>query len=802
MNISALVSGSLIRSISTAVDIDSRLRTNSLDATLLAASREMLAIVDPATLAIVHANGCFCTTLGYPRDAVIGRTITDFECSLQEVFFWSEISGGRLDEEYHGEGLYACANGDFLPVEKVVRKIDDGGRSLLALSARDARSTIRAAEELRSTASVLQATFESVADGVIVLDTAGRLLNYNARFIDIVGIALASEITHRQGQLRILRRFCRQTSQPCQTLRQWRALTAVEEDELTHVFAFHDGRSLRFRSRPLMMKGQVEGQVLCVLDISERIAHERELAEARDAAQASAKAKSEFLAMISHEIRTPLTGILGMTELVLDGVLEVSARERLGMVLNSARALLTVINDLLDFSRIEAGRLSIETIPFAVHTTLHDAAKPFELQAQARDNRLAIELDIDPTLWLCGDPARLRQIVINLLGNAIKFTENGQITLRARCPVDVHSAYACLQLQVQDTGIGIAADKRELIFEAFAQSDSSINRRFGGTGLGLAISSQLVEAMGGTISVESVIGQGSTFRVELPLPLATPAALTQVQATAGDVPAFPTATSLKILLAEDTWVNQVLISTLLGKAGHRVTVVNNGQEAVDVARQGDFDLLLMDIQMPLMDGFAATAELRASGLQTPIIALSAHATSGFREECLAKGMNGYFAKPIDRHTFQQMLNAHAERAAPPVAPRTVCPSVSDSDCVSLARFNHAAALHRVDDDEQLLAVLVAGILAQGTEDMHLLHAAVDAQQMETVGKITHRLKGSLAAVGAELAQEAARRLEVAGKNDQRAEIPALFATLTQELTWLVPVLQAYLAKSTGESSSD
>ncbi len=776
------------------------MKSNSLDVPLLAASREMLALVDPATLAIVHVNSCFHATLGHPRDAVVGRAITDFECSLEEVFFWSEISAGRLDEEYRGEGLYACANGDFLPVEKIVRKIEDAGRPLLALSARDARTTIRAAEELRSTASVLQATFESVADGVIVLDTAGRLLNYNARFIDIVGHAVASDITHRPDQLRILRRFCRRTLHPRQSLQHWRALTTMDDDELAHVFAFDDGRSLRFGSRPLMMKGQVEGRVLCVLDLSERVARERELAEARDAAHASAKAKSEFLTMISHEIRTPLTGILGMTELVLDGPLEKSAREHLGMALSSARGLLMVINDLLDFSRIEAGRLPIETIPFAVLVTLKTAAKPFELQALTRGNRLKVDLDIDPRLWLCGDPARLSQIVINLLGNAIKFTENGEVAFIARCLLNAHRGCAHLQLQVRDTGIGIAADKLELIFEAFAQSDSSINRRFGGTGLGLAISSQLVAAMGGTIRVDSIVGQGSTFHVDLGLPLAAPE--TETRPAAAQTPAGPASAGLEVLLAEDTLVNQVLISALLGKSGHRVTVVNNGQEAVNAARQGHYDLVLMDIQMPIMDGFAATAELRANGLQTPIIALSAHAISGFREECLAKGMNGYLAKPIDRHAFQQLFNVYGKQSEPLAEPPSAEADRLSVDQRPRLRFDRATALSRVDDDEQLLAVLVAGILEQCAEDIPLLQAAAEGQQTEAVGKIAHRLKGSLAAAGAELAQEAARRLEIAGKNDNPTEISALFTALRQELILLKPELQSYLTESTGESSGD
>ncbi|HMW17631.1 MAG TPA: ATP-binding protein [Accumulibacter sp.] len=765
------------------------------DRLLLAASREMLAVVDPATLEIVHSNDCFYQTLGYCREAMIGRPITEFECSLQDVFFWSEVGAGCVDQEYRADGLYGCANGEFLPVEKIVRKFHDGQRSWISLSARDARSLIRAEDELRATASVLQATFESVADGVIVLDTAGRLLNYNARFITIVGHNVASEITHRQGQLRLLRRLLRQTPRPKESMRHWRTLTAMESEESAQVFTFLDGRSLRFRSRPLMMKGQVEGRVLSVIDISERLAHERELAAARDAAQASAKAKSRFLAMISHEIRTPLTGILGMTELVLDGALETSAREYLGMVLSSARGLLAVINDVLDFSRIEAGRLPIENIPFALHTTLYEAAKPLELQSTARRNQLVIDLDIDPALWVSGDPVRIRQIVINLLGNAIKFTDNGQVTLSARCVVDPSVAEARFQLRVQDNGIGIADDKLTLIFEAFSQSDSSISRRFGGTGLGLAISSQLVQAMGGTIGVESAVGVGSTFHVDLKLPMAEPAAVSTVDQS----PVVPdNGVGLEILLAEDTPVNQVLISALLRKAGHRVTLANNGREAVTAVRQRDFDLVLMDIQMPILDGFAATAELRDSGVRTPIVALTAHATRGFDEECLSKGMNGYLAKPIDRCAFQKMLDGYTHQSNQKSPREPVTPHVADKmadEESPLACFDRAGALDRVDGDEQLLALLIAGTLEQIAADRAQLHEVIDDCQPVAVAKIAHRLKGSLGAVGAGRAQEAARRLEVAGKDDRRADFAPLFADLISELTVLDPLLRDYLAET-------
>lgn len=769
---------------------------SNIDAALLSASREMLAVVDPATLVIVDANPCFHETLGYSREAVVGHRITDFECALPDVFFWSEISAGLLGEEHHAEGLYSCANGDFLPVEKVIRRYDGRDGTLITISARDARSSIQTAEELQATSSTLQATFESVAEGIVVLDTAGELLNYNSRFIAIIGGGVVTEITHRRGQLRILRHLFRQTPKPQHALRQWRRLTTAEEEQTTHVFGFLDGRAIQCRGRPLMMNGQVEGRVLSVVDITERIVHERELAHARDAATASAKAKSDFLAMMSHEIRTPLTGILGMTELVLDAKIDARQREYLEMVLGSAKGLLTVINDVLDFSRIEAGRLLIEAIPFDLPATLREAAHPLKFQAAERGNHLALDIAVGDLPLLRGDPARIRQIVINLLGNAIKFTENGQITLAARGQTDTTTNSARLRLSVHDTGIGIAKEKLDLIFDAFTQSDVSISRRFGGTGLGLAISSQLVKAMAGTIRVESVLGKGSAFHIELVLPLAPADAA--VMPTMGDDPATMIGPrGMNVLLVEDTRVNQVLIGALLKAAGHRVTLTNNGEEAVQAASLAPFDLVLMDIQMPIMDGFAATKILRESGLQTPIVALTAHATEGFREECLAKGMNGYLSKPIDRKAFQQMVKTYASNKALVVddalpteqVPLVVAQTVSVS---SVQHFNIAAALDRLDGDTDLFATLIEGTIEQARHDIGELRGAVDARQSDAVRKIAHRLKGSLGAIGAEQAQETARLLELAGKEQRSGEFASLLGRLESNLALLEPILENYL----------
>ncbi len=400
-------------------------------------------------------------------------------------------------------------------------------------------------------------------------------------------------------------------------------------------------------------------------DISARKSWEQAMAEAREAAEAASKAKGDFLANMSHEIRTPMNGILGLTELCLSTQLTDEQRSYLDMVHGSARALLTVINDVLDFSKIEANRLDIEHQPFNLPQVLRHALSP--LQPKAAQQQLVLASDITPGVadWVVGDAGRLRQVLVNLVGNAVKFTEGGSVHVSVTLaePVTGNLSNTTIQrirFMVTDTGIGMSEPQLASVFEAFSQADSSISRRFGGTGLGLSISARLVELMGGQLHVRSQLGKGSCFWFDIPLPVGKAPAL---DTSALDTP-LPK--GLQVLVAEDNPVNQVVARKVLEFLGQHVTLVANGVQAVEAVTANRYDLVFMDIQMPEMDGFEATRCIRlqeqGTGTRVPIVAMTAHAMEGYRERCVAGGMDGYVTKPVDRKQLVQEMQRLVQRS--------------------------------------------------------------------------------------------------------------------------------------------
>jgi PAS domain S-box-containing protein len=402
------------------------------------------------------------------------------------------------------------------------------------------------------------------------------------------------------------------------------------------------------------------------IDITERKKMDedlqREIAErkrAEEAAKAANEGKSIFLATMSHEVRTPMNGIIGMTELVLDTTLTASQREDLNVVKNSAEALLVVLNDVLDFSKIEAGKLELESVSFSIGEVLDDLTKLMRFRAQEKGLDLKYIVADDVPAVVAGDPGRLRQVLLNLVGNAIKFCHSGHVSVKVGLKSS-HGDRAMLHFAVEDSGIGIPADKRKIIFEPFTQAEDSTTRRFGGSGLGLAISSRLVALLGGEIWVEERReGVGCVFHFTASFSVSSDVSELSF---AGEPDVFP-GLRFKILLVEDNPVNQLVAMRVLEREGHTVSVACNGQEAIEASTADEYNLILMDLEMPVMDGLAATAWIRShesgSGRHVPIIAMTANASKADEERCLAAGMDGFISKPMNAAQLLRVIATSA-----------------------------------------------------------------------------------------------------------------------------------------------
>jgi PAS domain S-box-containing protein len=806
---------------------------------------------------------------------------------------------------------------------------------------RDITPSKQAEVALRDSEALYHSLVETLPLNVFRKDLAGRLTFGNRRYLQTIGKPLEELLGKTDYDLFPTELAEKYRRDDRAVIEQRAVLEDVEEHQKP------DGERIYVQvlKTPVYDSlGGVVGTQGIFWDVSDRKRAEEQMRQAKEAAESASRAKSEFLANVSHEIRTPMNGILGMTELALDTELTPEQREFLMMVKASADSLLDVINDILDFSKIEAGRLDLDTVPFLLRDSLGDTMKTLALRAHKKGLELACQVLPDVPEALIGDPGRLRQVVINLVGNAIKFTEHGEVLVTVRMMKDEcgrmngggwderslnhPSAFIVLHFEVCDTGIGIAPEKQEAIFAPFVQGDGSTTRKYGGTGLGLAISSRLVELMGGRIWLESALGRGSVFHFTAQFALSSdpadlartpqpadlqdlrvlvvddndtnrrileeilgswrmqptavasgPAALAELQrAWAAGEPyplvlldalmpemdgftlaglikgqprfagttmlmlssaegaaararalsiaaclmkpvkqselydairtALGAATSpaqadapppavadvpackhcLHVLLAEDNAVNQTLVVRLLEKRGHQVTVAGNGKEVLERVARERFDLVLMDVQMPEIGGFEATAAIRRgerdTGDHLPIIAMTAHAMTGDRQRCLEAGMDAYVAKPIQAseliEVIERTVPAPAATAAPDHRPP---PGLIDWD----------RALKGAGGDREILRDLVAVFLTTCPEWLTELWRAVNHKDAAELRRLGHTIKGAMGLFGARTALAAAERVEVMGRQGNLADAGEACTALERELR----DVQAALGGSTG-----
>jgi PAS domain S-box-containing protein len=764
-------------------------RSEARKGAMLAAALDAIITIDHEEH-ILEFNPAAEKIFGHPRPAALGRKLSDL--IIPPPYREAHRRGLR---QYLATGVGPFlgrrvemtalrADGSEFPAEISIASTVLDGRPIFTGYLRDITERKRREEALRESEARFRAIFEQAPLAMIIYAPDGRRLRANAAFNQLLGFpceGLAKLKTNvledpqliAQGVMPFFRRafageptripailFSPKHSFPGASKEDiWiSGIVAPIKDEagtIVGVVAMAEDVTDRKRAEQevLQLNRQLEDRV--VQRTAELNAANAELARA-------AQLKDEFFATISHELRTPLGGVLGMVDLLADTPLNEEQRHYAQVARTSADLLRDVINDILDFSRIEAGRLQLERVDFNPAEVVHEVISVLALQATAKGLDLNCRLDPGVDAWASADRGRLRQVLLNLVANAVKFTKRGEVVVTAhlewsggRTPLDQHqgpargpaasdslppSDYCLLHCAVRDTGIGIPRDRLDRLFQPFSQVDASTSRRFGGSGLGLAISRRLTQLMRGTIGVESTPGQGSTFWFTVPL---RPPQGPRPPADGGGRQAPGTAAPsrpLRILLAEDNEANQLVATALLERAGHSVRVVRDGRQAIDAHAEEQFDLILMDVQMPKVNGLEATRQIRqremGRGTHTPIVAVTAHVCKGDQDRFLACDMDAFLTKPLERRELAVLLEAlfPAEQSRAPLPPAPPAQGGGDG-------INWAAVLARLEGNEALLADVIDLYVSEWPRLFAELRQALDGGELGVVAFKAHRLNG-------------------------------------------------------------
>jgi PAS domain S-box-containing protein len=645
------------------------------------------------------------------------------------------------------------------------------------------KRTLRQLDPSKVVPPHVRAALDTLAEGLLIMDQSGHIAMANRAFATVVGRDADKLMGTRAEKLPWEKDVPDGRQVAAEDQFPWKQ--AVEKNEPVRNVTMHlndstgQRRTFIVNCSPVAgARGKARGSLASFEDVTVLVQKEVELRKSKESADEANRAKSDFLARMSHEIRTPMNAILGFTDVLRRGYedSEAERQEHLNTIHSSGKHLLELINDILDLSKIESGKMEIEPTRCSVHNIITEVVATLGIKAQDKGIGLSFAWDGPAPATILTDPTRFRQIVTNLVGNSIKFTETGEVRLVGR--LDRSGARPQLVVDVIDTGIGMKPESLKRIFDPFSQADNSITRRFGGTGLGLSISRQCATALGGGISVASEYGKGSVFTLSVD---AGPAEAIEIfdPATAPRGPVAAESSAMaklnpsRILVVEDGTSNQKLITIVLQRAGMTVELANNGQIGFDMAMAGRYDVIFMDMQMPVMDGFTATRKLRENGCTLPIVALTANAMKGEEEKCRAAGCSGYLSKPIDMdlllRTLGKLVGEVAGSAAVPVV-RTAPASAKAATPKSVANLESSLPIEDPDFLE---------IVQEFTDRLHdqlgEMQKAFEHQELESLASLAHWLKGSGGTAGFNAFTSPAAKLEKLAKEKRLAEVAAALA---------------------------